>query len=108
MFPYYGGRGITICERWLESFQNFLDDMGPCPTDYEIDRINPDGHYEPNNCRWVDGVQQANNKRNNVHGLVDGQRVTAAEAARLTGLKYWTVVRRFHSGCHLHAQESHG
>ena len=63
-YEIYGGRGITICERWLYSFQNFLDDMGLKPsTKYSIDRIDSDGNYEPSNCRWATAKEQRANRR---------------------------------------------
>lgn len=60
----YGGRGITVCEQWLDNFQNFYDDMGDKPSlDYTIDRINVNGNYEPSNCRWATVNEQSWNKR---------------------------------------------
>lgn len=62
-FQNYGGRGISVCSRWL-SFDNFLADMGPRPSPkHSIDRVDVNGNYEPGNCRWATAVEQAANKR---------------------------------------------
>ncbi len=61
-YEYYGGRGITVCDRWKDSFINFLSDMGERPLDMTIDRIENDGNYELGNCQWADAITQANNR----------------------------------------------
>lgn len=69
LFHRYGGRGIRVCDRWLNSFENFFADMEQRPSpEHSIDRINNDGNYEPGNCRWADRITQANNR--DTHAIV--------------------------------------
>jgi len=86
-YPRYGGRGITICARWQTSYEQFLADMGPCPSGHSLDRIDVNGAYEPGNCRWADSTIQNSNKRSNNYVLVDGEPMLAAEAARRLGIR---------------------
>lgn len=72
----YGGRGISVCDRWNESFENFLQDMGLSPSlTHSIDRINNSGNYEPSNCFWATKKEQGGNKRNNRIILFNGKKM---------------------------------
>lgn len=95
----YGGRGIGVCDRWKESFENFLDDMGERPSEsYSIDRINVDGDYEPGNCKWSTHDEQVNNARSNHNIAFDGRTLTASQWARRLGMKPLTILARVRKG----------
>lgn len=94
----YGGRGITVCERW-RLFANFLADMGERPScDHSIDRIDVNGNYEPGNCRWATATVQNNNTRRNIVVQYDGQSMTATQWSHLTGIPAKTIMTRIKSG----------
>ena len=80
----YGGRGITVCDRWLNSFEAFYEDMGPRPSlDYSIERRENDGNYEKNNCYWATREEQQNNTRVNVFHVYRGNQYTISQLAEL-------------------------
>lgn len=93
----YGGRGITVCERW-NSYENFLEDMGEKPQGMSIDRINNAGSYDPTNCRWATSKEQGSNKRNNKYIKFNGETKTASEWSRVYGLSLTTLNRRIDQG----------
>lgn len=89
-FPFYGGRGITVCPRWLNSFEAFFDDMG-LSQGLTLDRIDTNGNYEPTNCRWATQREQTRNKRNNVRATVENVTLTAVEWVERTRISDWKI-----------------
>lgn len=88
-YKNYGGRGVQICDRWKNSFENFLQDMGRRPLGCNsIDRINNNGNYSPDNCRWATNNQQSNNKTTSVFMEHNGEVLTASQWSLKLGLKY--------------------
>lgn len=103
-YPGYGGRGIAVCDRWLNgqagltAFECFLADMGPRPARHSLDRIDNDGNYEPSNCRWAEIKTQQRNRRSNHKVTFRGKEMTMTEAIELSGLNEATVWGRLKLG----------
>lgn len=93
----YGGRGISVCDRW-QSFELFFADMGEPPAGMSLDRIDNDGNYEPSNCRWATDVEQARNKRTNHRIEFAGTCLTLVEWSEKTGIKQLTILSRLRRG----------
>jgi len=85
-YPQYGGRGITVCDRWKDSVENFIADMGPRPKGMSLDRIDNNGNYEPANCRWATPRQQQNNCRNTRVLTANGASLPIQEWGRRIGI----------------------
>lgn len=96
-YRLYGGRGISICDRWL-TFENFLQDMGSRPEGMTIERLDNDGSYEPSNCRWATPKEQANNCRSNRVIIWQEKPYTLAQLAELTGINRVTLSWRLRVG----------
>jgi hypothetical protein len=94
----YGGRGITVCDQWKDSFEAFLSDMGECPEGHSIDRANNDGNYEPGNCRWASRSEQARNTRRNRIITYRGESKTLTEHAQDAGIPMKDLWARLESG----------
>lgn len=98
-YKNYGGRGITVCDRWRSSFEAFFEDMGVKPgPGYSLDRIDPNKPYEPGNCRWATSKQQMNNRRANKMIAFDGKTLTLQEWAERTGINRSTISSRIKHG----------
>lgn len=97
-YKHYGARGITVCERWLD-VKNFIEDMLPTHKEgLSIDRINNDGSYTPENCRWATPKQQINNRRNTIYAVVQGEKKSLTEWCELYGAPKQKVLSKIRSG----------
>jgi hypothetical protein len=98
-YPNYGGRGITVCDRWRNDFEAFLADVGNPPSEaHSIDRRDNDGNYEPGNVRWVTKMVQDNNRRTCRYLELHGYRLSMAEWARLMGVSRKKLWKRLSMG----------
>jgi hypothetical protein len=108
-YANYGGRGITICDRWRHSFTTFLADMGPRPEGRTLDRVDNDGNYEPGNCRWATKSTQLSNRRPGLRresstrsarrpATLDGVTRSLSQWAKSVGLSYCCVEKRLAKG----------
>lgn len=93
-YPIYGGRGIFMCPAWRENFMQFLLDMGECPVGKSIDRIDPHGGYEPNNCRWATDHEQARTRTDNIWVEYDGKPLILKDYAAAIGVNYKSLHAR--------------
>jgi hypothetical protein len=101
-YDNYGGRGITVCKRWLipkVGFWNFLQDMGPRPSKkHSLDRIKTNRNYTPKNCKWSSGEEQGSNKRNNVYVVYEGRKITISQLARIVKMDNTVLTHRIQRG----------
>lgn len=97
-YEQYGARGITMCARWLDSFENFLADMGTRPAGKTLDRKDNDGPYDPENCRWAKPSEQSRNTSRNVNAVVDGAKRCVTDLAAESGVSRNALTRRLKAG----------
>lgn len=97
-WPRYGGRGIRVCERWVNGFENFLSDLGPCPSGLTIERRDNDKDYTPDNCFWASRRRQANNRSSNIRATINGETLTVAQWAARMQVRPGLVYKRLGRG----------
>lgn len=97
-YSNYGGRGISVCERWRNSFDAFLSDMGDRPKGKTLSRIDNDGNYEPSNCTWATVLEQQRNTRVTRKALWDGRLCTIYELAEISGIAPKIIGDRLYAG----------
>jgi len=99
-YERYGGRGIAVCDRWVNSFENFFADMGPRPSPkHSLDRINNDGDYTPENCRWATAIEQVRNSSHMRWITYKGETLCLKDWAERIGISKSALIRRFKEGC---------
>lgn len=97
-FEHYGGRGISVCDKWKDDFSKFLADMGKCPPGYSLERIDVNGNYEPCNCKWIPLSDQQKNMRKTVRIEWNGEVKILADWSKLTGIDHTTIQRSIKRG----------
>lgn len=98
-YKKYGAKGISVCDKWRDSFEAFLLDMGEPPTQkHTIERENSKGDYEPNNCKWANYTEQANNRSNNTTIKFDGKIKTLSQWSKELGIRSDTLSNRIKKG----------
>lgn len=103
VYRYYGGRGVRVCDRWFNSFENFFADMGVRPTSkHSIDRINNNGNYEPSNCRWATQSEQVNNSSRTIKIIIYGITYSIKQASELFEIKHRILYDRLRRGWEPH------
>lgn len=98
-FPLYGQKGIQVCDRWKNSFQNFSEDMGERPEGkFSLDRIDVRGNYTPENCKWSTDTEQARNRTSTRYVESEWGLISLAEASERSGMNYGTLKSRLRAG----------
>lgn len=98
---YYCNKGVEVCDRWsgIGGFENFVSDMGPRPSqEHTLDRIDNNGNYEPNNCRWADVETQMLNRSNTKYVFVDGNKIPLKVLCKNLGLNYYKIIKQIGRG----------